>query len=359
MSSNQPGDQDPRDPIVDGNIQGLVPQVQADPPLQPNDHYLPNGSLTVHSEYNYATKEVSNVTITPMTLRRLFVQKFDSTEQNFANTAQFPITLEIKNPLPYALMPNIANWIGHVICGTSLNDKFIDALIICTRNYLEGTMEILPNGSFSVLTTRRPGLTRRYSKLCIFVHFALAATHSKVVNHSTINIRNIQAIMQDIYGSNRFTSVYTSLEPYNHLGNLHHIATDTIKMWATRTPWHALIYNSQTPMLTNGFRDLFFKIYSLCRGAILRNNANHSNDQKSHSIIPNSPFFTNVVPAGMIAHVRHIPEQEPFAFVNFMRYFLASDEGALEWDFDDDDDDEVNSENNNTGSESVDESQIS
>lgn len=295
-----------------------------------------------------------------MTLRGQFLQKFDITEQNFATSQTFPLEIEVKTPLPYSIMPNIANWIGNVITGTSMNDRFIEALIICTRNYLDGTMEILPNGSFSNLITKRDGLNRRYSKLCIFVHFALAATHSKIAPHSITNIQNIQSIMQDIYGSPKYTSVYTSLEPYAHLGNLYHITSPTLKMWATTTPWHALIYNSQAPMKNNDFRDLFFKIYSICKGTTVRQRATHSNDQKLHSIIPNSPFFTNALPTGMLSHIRHIPELEPFAFINFMRYFLASDEGVLDWDFDeDDDDDDTTSETDNAGSESVNESQIS
>lgn len=359
MSVNQPGDQANPDPIVNGDIQGLVPQIQADPQIPPNENYLPNGNLTIHSAYDYATKTVSNVTITPMTLRGLFVQKFDNTEQNFANAQEFPLKLEIKNPLPYTIMPNIANWIGNVICGTAMNDRFLEALIICTRNYLEGTMEILPNGNFSVLTTRRDGLKRRYAKLCIFVHFALNATHSKNAFHSITNIRNIQSIMQDIYGSNRLTSVYTSLDQYVHLGNRYTINSSTLKMWATRVPWHAMIYNSQTPMTTHGFRDLFFKIYSISQGTALRYGGDHSNDQRLQSIIPNSPFFKAVLPVGMISHVRHIPEIEPFAFVNFMRYFLASDEGALDWNTNDDDSNESVSEPDNSTAESVNESPIS
>lgn len=360
MSQNRPGDQDPRDLMVDGNIQGLVPQIQADPNLPPNEHYLPNGSLTINSVYDYATKSVSNVTITPMTLRGQFIQQFDITEQNFATAEVFPLELEVKTSLPYSLMPNIANWIGHVITGTSMNDKFIEALMTCTRNYLDGTMEILPNGSFSNLITRRDGMNRRYSRLCMFTHFALAATHSKVAPHSITNIRNIQSIMQDIYGSPKYTSVYTSLEPYNHLGNLYHITSPTLKMWAASTPWHALIYNSQAPMSNNDFRDLFFKIYSVCKGTTLRHNGDHSNDQKLHSILPNSPFFTNVIPQGMVSHVRHIPELEPFAFVNFMRFFLASDENELDWNFDEDDNnDDTDSQLDNTTSESINESLLS
>uniref|UniRef100_W8CBU9 Uncharacterized protein n=1 Tax=Ceratitis capitata TaxID=7213 RepID=W8CBU9_CERCA len=346
--------------VIGGNVQEGVPQAQDDPALIINQHYLPRGDLTISSNISFVDSSVTPITIPLVQIPTLFRQTFDSTEMNLADDEDIEYYTNKYSPAPQVTMPNISIYLGYVILGVEMDIKYLESIMICCQNYLNGTMEILPSGTFRYLNQRRDGLSRRYTKLCMAVYYSISSNYYKVRPRMAEMVREMQALMQDLYDDNTYTSVLTELTPYRVNDHDYTISKSTIRRWATTITWHALMYNSQSPLTFQQFLDLFFKIYSIAQGKILRYDLTHINDQQVLTIIPNSHLFVHLTPENMISSEVQVTSEIPQRFISLMRYLPLANDDMLEWSEDDDDDDERdNSEQeDNQNAESVDESAL-
>lgn len=349
--------------VIGGNIQAGIPQAQDDPALIINQHYLPKGNLTITSNISFVDSSVTSITIPLVTMPTLFRQIFDSNEINFVDTEDSDFSTNTFSPSPHIQMPNIARFIGYVILGIELDIKYQESIMLCCQNYLNGTMEILQNGSFRCLNQSRDGTDRRYSNLCKAVYFSISANYYKVRPRMVEVIKEIQSLMQDLYQDSSYTSVYTKVLPFNANGQDYVISKSTLRRWATTIPWHALMYNSQSPLSFEQFMDLFFKLYSVNQGKILRYDLTHSNDQQIQTIMPNSHLFINLTPPNMISSEVHVTSEIPQRFVSLIRYLLLAQGDELTWslendDEDEDDDQEQEQEEDQPDAESIDEAQL-
>lgn len=353
--------------VIGGNVQNGIPQAQDDPALVINDGYLPNGDLTLNSNISYIDSSVHSVSIPFVQMASLFEQKFDSTEMNFADTEDLTFLTKQYSPPPHYQMPNIARYIANIIIGLELDIKYLESILICCANYLNGQAEILPSGIFRTLNVVRDGTNRRYSKLCKAIYYSIGSSYYQVRPNQAVIIKDMQTLLQDLYRDGTYTSVLTTLKPYVQDNQQYAIGKTSVQRWATSIPWHALIYNSQSPITFEDFLDLFFKIYSINKGKILRFDLTYPNRQLAQSIIPNSNLFNKLVPEGMNSSEIHLTSDVPNRFILFLRYLMQSELSDLPWGEDDDelDDDDIIDENegelNNNGSEtteSVDEAEL-
>lgn len=345
------------------NVRSRIPQAQDDPALVLNQHYLPKGDLTITANISFVDSSVNAIVIPLVQIPTLFHQTFDSTEFNFSDSQDIHFPLRIFSPAPYIRIPNIARYLGYVILGIEMDTKYKESIMICCQNYLDGSMEILPNGSFRYLKQRRDGLARRYTSLCKAAYFSISANYYKTRPSNIQMTKEIQSLMQDLYDNSTYTSVYTKLIPFTVNDQEYHISKSTLRRWATTIPWHALIYNSQSPLSFDGFTDLFFKIFCVNQGKILRYSSIHSNVQHVGTIIPNSHLFINLTPLNMISSEVHIPPEITQQFVTFIRYLLLSEGDSLTWGLDeqendDNDDSEQHNEQSTQDAESIDESEL-
>lgn len=355
--------QEQQENVIGGNVQAGIPQAQDDPALIVNQHYLPRGDLTITSNISFVDSSVNSITIPFVRMPTLFQQVFDSTEMNFSNDERMHFPTNTFSPAPHIQIPNIARYIGYVILGIEMDLKYQESIMICCQNYLNGSMEILPNGSFRYLNQIRDGLTRRYTNLCKAVYFAISSGYYKTRPKPIEIVKEIQSLMQDLYENPNYTSVYTKVLPFVVNGQEYSISKSTLRRWATTIPWHALIYNSQSPLSFDDFMDLFFKIFSITQGKILRYDLTHSNNQQVQTIMPNSSLFINLTPPNMISSEVHTTSEISQHFVSFIRYLFLAEGDELPWgeneqEDDDDNDDEQQNDESTQDAESIDEAEL-
>lgn len=350
--------------VIDGNIQDGVPQAQDDPALIINQHYLPRGDLTISSNISFVDSSVTPVTIPFATIPTLFQQTFDSVEVNFSDDGDIHYETTTFSPSPQVQMPNIARYIGYIILGIEVDTKYQESIMVCCQCYLDGTMEILPNGTFRYLNQRRDGLSRRYADLCVAVYYSISSNYYKTRPRMLEMVREMQSLMQDIYQDTTYTSVYTKVIPYIENGHRYDLSKTLIRRWATTIPWHALMYNSQSPLDFHQFIDLFFKIYSINQGKILRYDLTHSNQQQLQTIIPNSDLFVRLTPPNMISSEVQISSEIPLRFISLLRYLFLAEAGELPWNLDEENNEDENDDQShqeaesNQDAESIDEARL-
>lgn len=349
--------------VIGGNVQQGVPQQQDDPALIINQHYLPRGDLTISSNISYVDSSVVPVTIPLAQIPALFQQTFDNTEINLTDSEEMTFPTNKFSPSPQVQMPNIATFLSYVILGIEMDTKYLESIMICCQVYLDGSMEILPNGSFRYLNQQRDGLTRRYSNLCLAVYYSISSTYYEVRPRAAETVREMQFLMQDIFSRPNATSVYTKLLPYRSNGHDYVLSKSTIRRWATTIPWHGLIYNSQAPLTFDQYVELFFKIYSIAQGKILRYDLTHTNNQQIQTILPNSDMFVALTPPNMISSEIYISSDIPQRFISLIRYLVLAENGHFTWQDAEEEEtnqDESDQQNNssNGGAESIDEESL-
>lgn len=317
--------------VINGTIQGQVPQQQEDPARVIDQQFIDNGNLVITSTFDFKTRTTSSVIIPFSQVPSLFEQRFDNTEENFVINEDIAIEQYYFAPNAQFQMPNIAHYIGYIVIGAETSTKYQESILICCQEYLNGTMEILPSGLFRVLNVRRDGTNRRYSQLCMAIYFSIGALYYQLVPSNSTVVREMQALLQDIYNNTSFTSVLTRLKSYDANGVSTQVNRPILRRWATSIPWHALMYNAQAPMTFGQFLDLFFKLYSINQGKVIRYDLTHPDDQAPHSIIPNDIMFTNVTPKNMVSSPYHISPLIPYKFIYFIRYLMASDYVGFAW----------------------------
>lgn len=330
-------DQNQQENVIGGDIQNGIPQQQDDPALIINPHYLPQGDLTITSNISFVDSSIQPITVPLTSIPGLFQQVFDASESNLTQDVELEYPTPVLSPNPPMSLPNIARYLAYIVLGIELDIKYRESILLCCQNYTEGTMEITPNGDFRALKQTRDGTTRRYTNLCIAIYFSISGSYYKVNPHNTEMIASMQSLMQDIYQNKTYTSVYTKLNKYVFRGKSYTVPKSTIRRWATTIPWHALMYNSQSPLTFTQFIDLYFKMYSISQGKILRYDISHSNDQSTQTIIPNSQLFSALNPPHMISSEINIPTDIPDRFITLMRYLMLVQQGILNLDDDEDD----------------------
>lgn len=330
--------------VINGNIQGNVPQQQDDPPLIINQHYLPRGDLTISSNISFVNSSVNAVIVPLVAMPSLFRQEFDNNEENFSVNSGYATDYVDISPNPHVQIPNIARYIGYIISGIQIDVKFEESILICCKCYLNGTMEILPNGTFRYLNQPRNGLTRRYSLLCKIIYHSISQYYYEPTLDSTTLVAEMQGLMQDLYDNSTYTSVLTTIKPYVFNGVEYTITKSALRRWATTIPWHALIFNSQSPLGYDDFLDLFFKMFSINQGKALRYIDTHPNIQRVQSIVPNSSLFTRLNPTHMESYEINYAPVTTTRFILFCRYMQIAITSTLDWHSDDSDDEELSSE---------------
>jgi hypothetical protein len=336
LNINQEQQQD----VIGGNIQNGVPQQQDDPALVINQHYLPRGDLTISSNISFVDSSVTPITIPLVQMPLIFEQIFDSTEMNFTTTDDLIFSQNRYKPAPHMQIPNIARYLGYVITGTDMDTKFLESMMICCGCYLDGTMEILPSGTFRYLNQRRDGTNRRYSPLCMAVYYSISSAYYQIRPKNLEIVKQIQSLMQDIYENSNYTSVLTRVRPMVIAGQEYIVNKSTLRRWATTIPWHALMYNSQSPLSFQQFIDLYFKVFSINQGKILRYDISHPNEQTTQTIMPNSHLFVKLTPENMISSEVHITTDIPQRFINLIRYLALVENEEITWSEDDEDETE-------------------
>lgn len=338
--------------VIGNNYQDGIPGPQADPPIQINQHYLPNGDLTISSNYDYSAQDITKIVVPIVDVPSLFGTTFDGSEQDLVMTAQIEYEFNYYHPLHQIIMPNIAQFIGNLVTGVDLYDKSMEAMLICTQGYLNGIYEILPNGMFLALKEQRDGTNRRYSNLCKAIYFALSSTiYKDMPARSEMNIE-MQSLIQDKMMPGA-TSMLVKVKPYVYQNQEYNVTTPMFNMWAQTTPWHALMFNSQAPLTMDQFIQLFIKIFAINNGKTLRYTMSYTNKQPILSIVPNSDLFVALNPPNMVSSIKYSNPAITERFVTFIRYLSYSVFVGLDWDDTDlgseneDTDEETESENEN------------
>lgn len=341
-------------PFVGDNIQNGIPEPQQDPTIPPNTHYLPNGDLTIESVYDYGTKTRHIKKVPLVEMLGLLETATDARETNLVNSDTLIFNPGVYKPHHTIFLPNIAQYIGKVITGADLQQKYLEDMMLCCQAYLDGTMEISETGFFRVLNTRRDGLNRRYSKLCMCVYYSISEEIYKSLPAKVISDIEIQSLIQDLImpGS---TSMYVKLKPYNINGIPYNIPKPSVSAWLNTTPWHSIIYNSQTPITFVNFLRLFFKLYCLYGGKITRYIEFMPNQIVTDGILPNSDYFVKLNPENTNSFEQRISNTVPLRIARLIRYLVKSEstDDPLTWipygtEDDDSDNDDNNDNNENT-----------
>lgn len=324
--------------IIGGNIQTGIPTQQADPTQIINTHYLPNGDLTIQSDQDLDTWTINKITIPISTVAGLFQNTTDSTEQNIVIDDDIELSPPYYTPRSQTSMPNIAQFIGALITGTDLDQRYLESILICTSSYLDGTMEILPSGMFLMLNARRDGTNRRYSQLCMILNYAISyCIYTPPPPRSDVAMEQ-QALIQTLFVPGA-TSMLTKLRQATVNSENYTITKTMLNRWAMTTPWHALIYNSQAPLTRNAFIKLFYNIYTINCGKRITYTNSVSGFQPTMSIVPNSGLFTKLDPINSVSSTYNINTQISQRLSIFIRYMLLSSETPLTWITDDDESD--------------------
>lgn len=328
--------------VINGNIQEGIVQQQFDPDLKINTNYLPNGDLSLTSDLSYGTNTIKNISIPLSAVTTIFRPAFDSSEVNLVNGDVFVLNQKRYTPHHQIQMPNIARYIGYVMTGVPLYVKYLESIMLCCRNYLDGTMEILPSGAFMYLNQRRDGTVRRYSDLCIAIYYAIASDiYSQQPGKDVVDME-LQSLIQNTFLSNA-TSMYVEVIPYVVNNTTYNVTKPLIKTWATSSPWHALIYNSQAPLSMDEYVKLFLKVFAIFTGKAIRYLDDTPNVIKNQAIIPNSPHFTKLSPPGTSSHTIQYDNSIITRMYKLVRYIYAAEQGLLEWEIEVD---ELDDENN-------------
>lgn len=317
--------------VLNGTIQGNVPQSQDDPALAINPQVRRPGDLYLTSNLSFEDQSVLTVKIEIDQIPQLFLQIFDSSEANLSTDEEIQFETSRYSPSHYTFTPNIAQYIGNVILGLEMGTKYQESIMMGCAMYLDGVAEILPNGSIRILNVRRDGTNRRYSELCMIIHYAIGSYYYKVRPNVATTVKMYQSLMQEIYGNAYYTSVLTRIKKFQSRGSLYNVSRAAIRRWALDVPWHALMYNSQAPLDKQQFIDLFFKVYSVNVGQELRYDMTHDNDQFAQTINPNSILFTSLIPENMVAAPTFLSADIPLGFITFMRYYLGVDYVDFRW----------------------------
>lgn len=323
--------------VVGGNVQQGVPTQQSDPTIIPNAHYLPNGDLTICSDQNFDNWTINTITIPIATVAGLFRIETDSNEPNLVEQEDVEYTPTKYTPHLQTSMPNIAQFIGMLITGADIDQRFLESILTSTAAYLDGIMEILANGTFMYLNQQRDGTNRRYSQLCMIINYAISSViYPPMPPNSEIAMEQ-QAMIQTLYQTGATSALFTLRDAVVN-SNTYIITKAMLNRWAMTTPWHALIYNSQAPLTLRAFITLFNNIFSINCGKRLTSQNSFIGQKPTTSMMPNFDLFTNLTPPGMRSSTFNISTKIPQRFITFLRYLLYTESNELEW-FDDEDED--------------------
>lgn len=321
--------------VIGGNFQDGVPQLQADPPQQINDSYLPNGDMTIKSSQNVMNYTVETVMLPFVKMPSMFENQFNSHSPNLVPSTGLDLSMIRFETTVQNTMPNIATFIGYIIIGYEIDRRYLDAVMRCCDNYLQGIMEIMPNGQFSPLLTssKRDGLNRRYSSLCKVVYYTISdSLYSMMPSEGYVTIE-IQSLVRDTFLED-CTSMYTKMKQYEFNKQKYDITQGMINQWATTIPWHALMYNHQTPINGEQFRKMFVNMYNINRGKVIRYDEPKPNKLVTSGILPNSDLMVHLDPPNTRSYVRNLPTSIPHRFAQFIRFLALSEQEILTWDND-------------------------
>lgn len=338
--------------VIGGDYQQGVPQPLADPPQKVEPGYLPNGDMTICSTKSFLNASVKDVILPLVDIPAIFENKFDSNGPNFVPSSNIKFDARKFQTTVQNAMPNIAHFIGYVVTGYEIDRRYLYAVMRCCNNYLDGLMEIGVSGQFIPLITQRNGLNRRYSELCKVVYYTISAVVETTLSPNAVVTMEIQSLLQEVFLEN-CTGMYVKTKKYDVNGAKYDITKGMFNDWATIIPWHALIYNSQSPLTLDQYDKTFINMYALNRGKLIRFDENKDNKIITDAILPNSELITQLDPPDTRSFVSSISTDVPTRFFQFMRFFRASRETPLPWSSDEDDSDNEATESDDDTSELV------
>lgn len=342
--------------VIGGNIQNGIPTQQADPTLVPNAHYLPSGHLTIASIGSLNNWTVRPVSIPITAVSNLFEVTTNSTEQNLIVDDEFRFYVPSYKPRNIITVPNIAYFIGAVITGAELSQKYLESMLVCTTGYLNGTMEILASGTFMNLNQVRDGRNRRYSRLCTVINYALSGNLYSPDPHLADVATEQQAQIQ-AYFMRDATSMLVRLKKAIVNDTEYTVTKSMLSQWALSTPWHALMYNSQAPMEIDDFIRLFINVYAIHCGKRIVHLDSVPLDTDHATILPNFDLFTALNPPNTQSVVNNISTAIPTRFISFTNLLYYTIENELEWSPPNEDGEDVQSEDDTEEEDNSDDSE--